>query len=176
MAKVDIKTCRFKDCKHTNKKIDISKDEYVKNGRSFYHKDCYSIKASEEEKEKAVSADMQLIKNLWIENINQTVVISLLFKVLREYLDRGVSSDYLVFVMQYVISHHCKLNHPFGFRYYIDNDSIKAEYKKKIKKEIPQNAFTVIESQEEVQEKTFSAPKKLNSFSSILGGKNERYI
>lgn len=171
MAKVDIKTCRFKNCKHSNNEIDLRKDEYIKVGKLFYHKDCYEKKNADEERARTISADMQLIKNLWIENINQTVVISVLFKVLREYLDRGVSSDYLVFVMQYVISHHCKLNHPFGFRYYIDKENIKEEYRKKIKSEIPKSAFNVIESQEEVQEKQFSAPKKLNGFSSILGGK-----
>lgn len=168
MAKVDIKVCRYKNCKHADKSIDISKDDFVKAGRLFFHSDCYKEKTTNEEKEKATSADMQFIKNLWIENISQTVSIPLLFKILREYLDRGISSDYLVFVMQYIVSHHCKLNHPFGFRYYIDDDTIKMEYKKKIKPEIPKDAFSVVESQEEYTEKKFSAPKKLNGFGSIL--------
>jgi len=171
MAKVDMKTCRFKNCKHAVRAIDTTKEEYVQAGRMFYHKDCYAIKTAEEEKQKNTSADMQLIKNLWIEHINPTVVISLLFKVLREYLDRGISSDYLVFVMQYVIDNHLKLNHPFGFRYYIDKPEIKAEYKKKVRLEIPRDAFTVVESQEETTQARFSVPKKLNGFASILGGK-----
>jgi len=171
MAKVDIKTCRYSNCKHASKEIDISKEKFINVGRAFYHEDCYKTKIAIEEREKNISADMQLIKNLWIENINQTVVISLLFKVVREYLDRGVSSDYLVFVLQYVISHHCKLNHPFGFKYYIDDANIKAEYKKKMMPDIPRDAFTVVESQEEDQGKKFSVPKKSTGFGSILRSK-----
>lgn len=170
MAKANIKLCRYKECNHSNKSIDTASEEYVKDKTRFYHKDCYERKLAEEMKQKRISADMQLIKNLWIENISQTVVISLLFKVINEFLERGISSDYLVFVLQYVISHHYNLNHPFGFKYYVDRNEIKAEYQKKQKQSIPKDAFNVSEPQDEGKVSKFSVSNRNRGFGSIIRG------
>ena len=173
MAKADIKLCRYKCCNHKIKTIDITSDEYKKIKTKYYHKDCYDRMIADEEKQKKISADMQLIKNLWIENISQTVVISLLFKVINEFLERGISSDYLVFVLQYVISHHYNLNHPFGFKYYVDRNEIKAEYQKKQRRSIPQDAFNVVEAQDECESPRFSVPQRNRGFGSIIRGGNQ---
>ena len=170
MAKTSLKTCRCKSCNHESKIINIETDEYKKKGSKYFHKDCYDRIVAEEEAQKRKSADMQLIKNLWIENVNQTVVISYLFKILNELLDRGISSDYLVFVMQYIVRNNCKLNHPPGFKYYVDNEKIKAEYRKKQITSIPKEAFTVVEPQDETIQSKISIPKKKNGFGSIIKG------
>ena len=72
--KSDIKTCRYEQCKHTTKDIDITCDEYVAKGNMYYHKDCYKAKINGEWKDKATKADLQLIKNLWLEHISKTVL------------------------------------------------------------------------------------------------------
>lgn len=171
MAKINMRSCKYKNCKHASKLIDTKIDQYVQDGKAFFHEDCYAAKQVDDEKKKNVFADMQYIKNLWIQNISQTVSIPYLYKVLNEYMDRGIASDYLVFVMEYIVKNHCKLNYPPGLGYYLDREEIKREYKKSKMIDIPENAFKVSESQEEVSESHISVPRKLNGFGSILGGR-----
>lgn len=184
MAKADLRTCRYKACKHPNGMIDLKVDSYIADGRSYYHSDCFEEKQKDDEKEKQEkaakqaeksrkNADMKLIANLWVENISNTVMFSQLYGVLNKLIDRGISSEYLVFVMQYVIGHHMTLRYPAGLTYYIDRQEIKDAYNKQFKQVIPQDQFVVKESQEIPTDNTpkFSVPKKPSGFQSILGKK-----
>lgn len=168
--RTDIKTCRFKMCEHPDKKIDITKDEYVLNGSAYYHKDCYEKRR--EWKDEQTKADLQLIKNLWCEHISRTVVFSQLMSCLNEILARGVDSDYLVFVMQYVIEHKMNLRYPYGFKYFVDRSEIKDAYNKKIAKQTPRvnvNDFSIDNPTDDSPK--FSINTKPSGFNRILGGK-----
>ena len=44
---------------------------------------------------------------------------------------RGISSDYLLFCLEYVIANRMSLNYPNGFKYYVDRREIKEAYEKK---------------------------------------------
>lgn len=156
-----MKSCGYSRCNHLDKCVDTSGNDYVKRGNVYFHKDCYETWQRESE-------DMRTIKDLWIAHISRTVVVTDLYGVLREYLDRGVESAYLVFAMRYVISHHCKLSYPKGFRYYIDDEKIKKAYKCKLRKKIPRDAFFAVEPQDEVEHKHTSLPPKKRRFSDIL--------
>lgn len=151
------RVCKYIYCKY-NDKVHIDTEPFVKGKDGFYHEDCYKEKA-----------DIQLFRSLWCENINSTVVFSDLNKMLSELISkRGISVDYLLFVLQYVIDNHCKLNYPAGFRYYIDNKDIKAAYEKKNRKLIPQSKF--VANDDNNNSPKFSVNKKPSGFSSILGG------
>lgn len=152
------RVCQNKRCKHGGK-ILIDSEPFVKEKNGYYHESCFQEKK-----------DMMLIRDLWMKHVSATVVISQLNKVLSELLDiPGVTSGYLVFVMQYVIDNHCKLRYPMGFKYYVDNQNIRDAYTKKTKPVVKQAQFVVKQDIDNVP--VFSAPKKPSGFASILGGK-----
>lgn len=128
--KTDIKVCRYVDCPH-GKEIDITKDDYRIVGKTmYYHPDCLKKKKKGEWKDEKTKADLQYIKNGWVTHISKTVIYSQLFQCLNELIARGISSDYLVFVFDYIVSHKLNLRHPKGFKYFVDKDEIKVAYKK----------------------------------------------
>ena len=174
--KTDIKTCRYGQCNHPEKRIDITLDDYILVGKSmYYHKDCYQRKRREEWKDDKTKADLQYIKNQWVLHINKTVVYSQLMMVLNDYLSRGVESEYLVFVMDYVISHKMKLNYPMGLKYYVDKPEIKNAYIRSKAKKIDNTAFSVEQTDHDIpieSQKKFLI-RKPNGFESILKRKSE---
>ena len=164
--KKNIRICKYNHCKHQSKEIDITSDEYVCKNQQYFHKDCYKAKINGEWKDEQTKADIQLIKNLWIENISQTVVYSQLYQILNEFIERGISSNYLVFVMQYVIEHKMNLNYPAGFRYYVDKQEIKDAYSRKIAKKINNQKFVAVENEDDSPK--FSIKIQKSGFQSIL--------
>lgn len=173
----DFKTCRYANCTHTDKKINITKDDYVLVGKQmYYHADCLEQKRKNEKKDEKTKKDLQYIKNQWVLHINKTVVYSQLFQVLNDYLSRGISSDYLVFVLDYVITHKMKLNYPYGLKYYVDDVKIKNAYRKKTSKKVDKSKFIIPVEDQEIEtppEHTPNIPKRLG-FDSILKQKQKR--
>jgi len=150
------RVCKYPRCKH-GKVVNLETDEYVCDGRDFYHQDC--------NKEKR---DMMLIRDMWTKHISDTVVFSQLNKTLNELLDLpSVTSSYLVFVMEYIIANKCNLRYPNGFRYYVDKQAIKDAYKKKTQPVIDQKQFVANEDQGDFPK--FAVFKKHFGFASILG-------
>ena len=165
MAAKNVKKCRYRNCPH-NFEIDITADEYEVCGKSYYHKDCFQILKKITEKEEQQKADIQLIKNLWIENIDKTLVYSDLYMVLNELLSRGIESDYLVFTMRYVVDHQMSLNYPGGFRYYVNRKEIQDAYKKrKAKAVIGDHEFKVTSKEDGPK---FNIGVKQKGFQSIF--------
>ena len=146
LAKKDIRRCRYCDCKHESKDIDTSIEPFVVKNSMYFHEDCYKKKSDGEWKTQEQKNDLQLIKTLWADNISNTVNYSQLFSILNEFLGRGIESKYLVFVIEYCISHHYSLNYPNGIKYFIDRQEIKDAYAqhkaKKIIKEAKSKAET----------------------------------
>lgn len=175
--KTDIKSCRYVCCPH-GKKIDISKDNYKLVGKTmYYHDDCLRMKQSGDWKDEKTKADLQYIKNQWVLHINNTVIYSQLFRVLNDFLARGIPSDYLVFVLDYVIEHNMKLNYPKGLEYYIDKQEIKDAYKKSKLGRIDRLQFTIDLSEYDNPVEVKQSPKIGNSpkgFASILQGKKQQ--
>lgn len=164
--------CRYKTCKHESKDIDITKDDFVNEGKSFYHSDCYKAKTAEDEAKKKKTADLMYFRNLWIDNISNTVVCSQLFKIVNDLLSRGIELEYLIFVLEYCIEHKLNLNYPAGFYYFVDKEEIKMAYTKKkiIKSGYNKNSFMAIENDDTSPK--FSVQKKSNGFQNILKNNN----
>ena len=153
-----IKKCKYSKCKHDGS-IDINSDEFVKEGNNYFHKDCHQEKS-----------DLQLFRNIWVQKISATVVHSQLNKILSQLISNGVSSDYMLFTLQYVIDHKKNLSYPSGFRYYLDYPEIKTAYEKaKVKKVVETADFTVKEAEDTAPK--FSINKKPSGFQSILKSK-----
>ena len=167
MAKSNIRMCRYAQCNHSTKEINLDVDEYTQKGKIYYHKDCYKAKIKGEWKDEKTKQDLQTIKNLWIEHINDTVIYSQLFQMLNGFLQRGVESEYLLFVLQYCILHKYKLQYPGGFKYYVDRQEIKDAYARTKIAKMRQSPLPKIADSEEISPK-FSISSKPKGFSSIF--------
>lgn len=169
MAK-NIRKCRFIACKHENKEINIDSEPFVKDGRCFYHQDCYELKKNNEWKSQKTRDDLTLFRDMWYRNISDTVNFSQLMKILNEYIARGVDSDYLVFALKYIIDHKMNLNYPNGFKYYVDRIDIKRAYEKHIalKNRKTYEDYKPVVSDDDSP--TFNVKTKQRGFQSILKG------
>lgn len=172
--KTDIKVCRYIDCPH-GKKIDITKDDYRVVGTTmYYHADCLKKKRKGEWKDEKTKADLQYIKNGWVKHISSTVIYSQLFQCLNELIARGISSDYLVFVFDYIVKHRLNLRHPKGFKYFVDKDEIKTAYKKQqTQKIVSTKPSDFSGTTDSLDAPTFTVKQKPVGFKSILGGGNK---
>lgn len=149
-----LRNCRYVNCKHNNK-IDLEKEPYQKDLYGYYHEDCFKEKC-----------DLQLFRDLWKKYISNTVVIKQLNNVINDLLNRGVTSDYLLFVLEYIIENKKELRYPAGFRYYVDNSYIKDDYKKRKTPKIKQDVFVAKNVDDNAPQ--FSIRNKEQGFQSIL--------
>ena len=159
MKETSIKKCGWVNCKCGSQIDTTGDDPFIVDGKMYFHKSCYKEKN-----------DYALIRNLWKDNISSTVPYSQLnMELTRLIKEKDVSSDYLVFALQYVIRNKCNLRYPRGFKYYVERKEIKDEYDKKTgkKKIIKMTDFTANDTDDSP---TFSVKKKSNGFAGILGG------
>lgn len=170
--KADIKICRYDKCEHPEKKVNIAEEEFVANGRKYYHSECWAKFEKEEQAENKLKADIQLIKNMWIENISSTVVISQLYLEINKLVrDRKIDSEYIIFVLDYCIKNKCKLRYPGGLKYYVDKQEIRDAYTRNNARKVIANAdFSVKENNEDDTPK-FSVNRKPTGFNSILSSR-----
>lgn len=132
MSKSDIRICPYCNCPFPNHEVNIKTDLFVKSrSNRYYHKKCFDAECKANKKTEQEKADISLILDLWNKNISNTVNYGYLRKIINEYTQRGISTDYLVFCLQYVIANRMPLNYPNGFKYYVDRREIKEAYDKK---------------------------------------------
>ena len=146
--------CAYAGCKH-NGVINIETEAFIRKSNVFFHEDCYKEKC-----------DLELFRNIWKRRINNGVSIQDLNKVLNMNIKKGYSSEYLIFVIQYVADHNMNLKYPGGLKYYLDEPKIKEAYKKSKIKKIKPEDFR-IESDTTVSP-TFTVQQKKTGFGSIL--------
>lgn len=169
LARSKLKKCSYRNCNHSSKTIDTACEEYQLRKGKYYHPDCLISFEKNIDKETIISADIQLIKNMWIADISDTVVIPCLYAELNKLIaDRGISSKYVVFVVDYCIKNKCNLRYPGGLKYYVDRQEIKNAYEKEQAKEIVKKAEFIADISAEDTSPKFSINKKPTGFSSIL--------
>lgn len=169
-ANSTIRKCRFIGCKHQTRDLDIAVEPFIKVGSVYYHEDCYKLKKSNEWKDEQTRKDLVEFRDIWWKNISKTVNFQQLMKILNEYIARGVSSDYLLFALKYIIQHKMNLNYPNGFKYYVDRIEIKQAYDKylikKAKAEQDSNSVNITDTDNAPK---FNVQNKKHGFQSILG-------
>lgn len=168
MSKRNIRKCRFVNCKHSSKDIDIESESYVKDGSLYFHEDCYKLKKSNEWKDQQTRKDLTEFRNLWWKSISKTVNFSQLMRILNDYIARGVSSDYLLFALKYCINNHLNLNYPNGFKYYVDRQDIKQAYDKHLMLKASKKVSNIKITDKDNQSPTFNVNNKPKGFNSIL--------
>ena len=159
MAKSESRVCRYTHCLHDAKEINLVSDRYIKDGNAYYHEDCYKTKS-----------DIQRIKILWHDHIDEMVVYAQLNKILNNLIFKDhISSDYILFAIKYVIDNKCsRLKYPPGLKYILGDQKIKDAYKKANTPKYTQSDFVAKEDDSNTPK--FSFKKKTTGFGSILGG------
>ena len=84
----EVKRCRCKNCLHDTKDILIAEDEYVTVGSVYYHKDCYQV-----------MADIDLILNIWHDDIDENVSYSYLRKTLNDFIYNKLRKNFVFYIL-----------------------------------------------------------------------------
>lgn len=144
--------CKYTNCLHDDK--EIKKEEAVKSGSAYYHKDCLQTKD-----------DIKEIIKLFKECINPNPVYAQLQSVIKNIIFiKGIQSDFLLFGLRYYIEHKIPLNYPQGLYYVIQNKDVANAYNKSKIKDVRKSVE--ITEQTEVQFKHI--PTKNSGFADIL--------
>lgn len=109
--------CRYKYCKNNN---EVNKEDAIKDGTSYYCKECH--------KEKVIK---QEIEEFYLVNMPQAT-LQILRKVINQLLyQNNRSAEYVLFVLNYIKINNKPLNSPFGIVNYCNNGYILEEFNKK---------------------------------------------
>lgn len=104
------------NCKHDG---DVSKEEAIKVGTRYYHKDCL--------KEKELKVE---VEQYWNDNFPQCNV-SVLRKAIKTLITKGNDIEYVLMVMKWVKVNKKPLNYPMGISSYCNNAELRKEWEKK---------------------------------------------
>lgn len=150
--------CKYSFCLHESR--ELNKDEAVKIGNQYFHKDCLQTKN-----------EIKEIIDLFVKHINPNPVYSQLQATIKNIVfTQGLGSQFLLFGLKYYISNKIPLNYPQGLYYVIQNKDVKAEFEKYKAKEIKKAQIKAVVTQETEKEFEFK-PTKQRGFADILGGR-----
>ena len=101
--------CRYQHCQHETR--ELLRDEAVRDGRSYYHKDCFATREA-----------MQKIVEFYVENFDKDPIFAQLKKICNELVfKKGYSPEYVLFTLQYAKKKSYNLHSPIGM-YYLAKD------------------------------------------------------
>lgn len=110
--------CRWKHCSHGG---EVAKDEAVKDGVSYYHKDCYEQKKAFME---IVDVFHQRVDPHPIEKYLRFAINKLVF-------EEDVDPRFLLFALNYCLDHGWNLHHPAGLKSVVKNTDAQKAWKEK---------------------------------------------
>ena len=109
--------CRYKYCKNG---FEVKKEDAIKEGSSYYCKDCY--------KEKELKKQ---ITDYYLQNL-PTTAVPLLMKVINQLLyTNNYEAEYILYIVKKVHTNGLKINNPFGLTYYCNDGRNITEWKSK---------------------------------------------
>lgn len=104
--------CAYKTCKFDNQ---IEKGKEIKYKNRYYHLECLKEVQNKEE-----------IRKIYFEHINPSEVVKMVNLAISKLInEKKVDSEYLLFVIKYIVNHKMKVNYPMGLYYYVNNSKIK---------------------------------------------------
>ena len=157
--------CRWTHCKHGG---EVDKDDAVKVGSAYYHKDCYAEKEA-----------IQNIINLYHEKVDPRPIESYLRGTVNSliYKDK-YSAEFLLYAFRYCLNSGWTFNHPAGLRHAVKNVNAKKawdkEQEKKVQAALKEKQKTVLVNNEFVLDLPTGGSSYVNNsrskFESVLGG------
>jgi len=108
--------CKYSYCSHGG---EVEREEAVKSGNSYFHKDCYHEKELK-----------QQIEEYYLSNM-PTCTLQILRKVIKQLIhEKNNSADYILFVLEFIHKNNKPINNPFGLINYSNDYKLKNEFKK----------------------------------------------
>lgn len=104
------------NCKHDG---NVEKDEAIKIGGRYYHKECY--------KEKELKVE---IEEFWNNNF-PICNISVLRKAIKTLITKGNDVEYILMVMKWIKANKKPINYPMGIGNYCNTAELRKEWQKK---------------------------------------------
>lgn len=144
---IDIK-CGYNNCKHGG---EVSKEEGIKIGSRWFHKECA--------REKEVKKE---IEDYWFKYINKGTVIQVLRKAIND-LAKLYYADYILWVVKSCKSKGIKISHPMGLKGLCSDNRFLDEWKKiKINKEYKKIKNEInVQTSEDVMFKHIPSKKRI---------------
>lgn len=124
MASKNIVKCQFCRCSYLHDSTDVNKSEAVKEGKKYYHPDCFALKS-------IVAKTCEFFK----ENINDKLTlkqtIELTSVVYGMIFDKGYDPDYVYYCVWYMNKYRPgKLRFPSGLYYVAQDREIERAWNK----------------------------------------------
>lgn len=158
MAKSANHKCNYKGCNHQEDIIPAGEGVVI--NKRYYHADC--VRKME---------TIKLIREFYLNNVSNTVVMSYLNKVINEIVfTKKVDPEYLYFALRYAVSKNQRIKAPAGLYYIIDNSRIKEAYTKEQQKAALQKVSVIVDNDFDFTAPTVSAVPKKKGFADIFGG------
>jgi hypothetical protein len=130
--------CKYSYCHHGG---DVEKENAIKVGNSYFHKDCYHEKQLK-----------QQIEEYYLNNM-PSCTLQILRKVIKQLIhEKNNSADYVLFVLEFIHKNNKPINNPFGLANYCNEGRLKTEFKNqeisKKYKEVKKDLDDILEIQE----------------------------
>lgn len=149
--------CNYSRCFCEDKSLDDEDVVKIKNKR--YHSQCYSV-----------SQDINLIKKLFHDYINENVVWTQLNGVINNIIfEKGCTAGFLLFGLKYYIEHKISLNYPAGLYYVIQNKDVKKEWDRIQANEIKKNINNLLNNELEISPLSDYKIQKTKTIGDIFG-------
>lgn len=144
-------------CGYTKCKLggEVAKEEAVKVGARYFHKECDNKREI-----KSYCSDKLLSLGMIpkLTNIFLTKIVD----------DENCDTEYLKFVMNYIIDNKSKLSNPYGVKYYMGDWKIEKLYSDKLKIDISKAISGKVEC-DIAEESTFTPPQsKIPNYLKII--------
>jgi hypothetical protein len=97
---------------------EVDKENAVKVGTRYYHKECLKQKQEKDE-----------VRKLYLEQVNSTEIVSVLNSVINNIVHiKKVDSGFLLYALKHAIQNKFVFHNPAGLHYIINNAYIKKQY------------------------------------------------
>jgi hypothetical protein len=117
----DCMKCGYSHCLFN---CEVDKENAVKLGTRYYHKECLKQRNEKDE-----------IRKLYLEQVNATEVVSVLNSVINNIVHiKKVDSGFLLYALKHAIQNKFVFHNPAGLHYIINNSYIKKQYQQYINK------------------------------------------
>lgn len=126
--------CKYKYCKHGGT---VDKVEAIKDGSSYYHKECYE--------EKNIKQDIKKLYKKYYSSKESDVIIN---KVINQIIhDKCFDAEYVLFALCQAIRNKDKMNNVMAMHYIVNNKDYVSKYnKRKAIREVKKITFNNVDT------------------------------
>jgi len=107
--------CWYKNCPYNGK---VKDEDALKVGKRRYHNECFDN-----------LNNLKKIRELYYDHIDKTVIFNQLNKVIDNIINqKRISTDYLLYAIEYAIEEGIEVKYPASLFYLINNFKVRKSY------------------------------------------------